>query len=59
MKTITIEGLKIDPQTEPNLWRIAEKNPEGLKNQLKSLAKASGATLEMAAINLENDLQHG
>lgn len=61
-KPILVGEVLIDYERFPKLYKFAHKNPKGLEDLLKSLAKASGgdqSDLTLDAINLENDLQHG
>jgi hypothetical protein len=58
-KPITILGIPITMERFPNLYRMAERNPEGLENWLSELVKTSGSdSVESAAIILEHDLEH-
>ena len=57
--TITVLGIELTEEHFPHLYRIAQKNPEGLAEQLQGWAKTSGSTdLRSVAVNLEHDLQH-
>lgn len=58
-ESFLILGIEITEEHFPRLYRIAEKNPEGLAEQLQGWAKASGSTdLRSVAVNLEHDLEH-
>lgn len=57
-----VAGIELDVEKFPHLYRIAQTNPEGLEQTLKSLAKASGGKADdyqSVAVNLESDLAHG
>lgn len=59
-KTIVIFGEEIDPDNMPKLYKWAKNNPETLKRQLKSIAKAwHQGNIRAAMIALESDLEHG
>lgn len=56
---IIVLGIELTKEHFPHLYRIAEKNPEGLAEQLQGWAKASGnEDLRSVAITLEHDLEH-
>jgi len=58
-KKIEILGIEINRSMYPNLYRIAERNPEGLAMQLQEWAQKSGNTdLVSVAATLEHDLEH-
>lgn len=56
---INILGVEITQETFPNLYRIAETNPEGLAKQLRA-SRDVGSTeaLQSTAARVENDLAH-
>lgn len=60
-ETIIIAGVELTKEHFPNLYRIAQTNPEGLASQLRILDTESGgeSNLMSVAIYLENDLAHG
>lgn len=60
-ETVIIAGVELTKEHFPNLYRIAQTNPEGLEMQLRAIDVASGgeSNLTSAAVNLENDLAHG
>lgn len=58
-KSISILGVEITQEHFPNLYRIAEHNPDGLSEQLQGWAAKSGSTdLQSVATTLEHDLEH-
>lgn len=58
MKSITILGIEISEERFPNLYPVAENNPEGLAEQLKSWAETGNTDVISAALILEHDLEH-
>lgn len=57
-KPIQILGIEITEEKFPNLYLVAENNPAGLAEQLKSWAETGNTDTLSAAIILENDLEH-
>lgn len=58
-KSITILGVEFTPQRFPNLYQIAERNPEGLAEQLQGWAKmAVNSDMASVAATFEHDLEH-
>lgn len=57
-KPIQILGIEITEEKFPNLYFVAENNPLGLAEQLKSWAKTGSTDILSAAIILEHDLEH-
>ncbi|MFA6992765.1 MAG: hypothetical protein WC269_05845 [Candidatus Gracilibacteria bacterium] len=58
-ETIQIGGVEITREDYPHLFRMGQRNPEGLLAQLKGLAKATGSQdLQSVAMIFENDLEH-
>ena len=53
-----IDEIEISKEEYPNLYEIGERDIEYLEKYVKSVQKATGATLEMAIENLERDLEH-
>lgn len=57
---IKILGEEINPKYYPNLYRMAKTNPEGLAEQLQSIANAwHEGSIVSAMQALESDLAHG
>ena len=58
--TVKICDVVIDPENMPKLYKWAKENPESLKQQLNSIAKAwHDGDIRAAMIALESDLEHG
>lgn len=58
-RPIIVLGVEITRKHRPNLYRIAERNPEGLAEQLQGWAKiAVNSDLASVAATLEHDLEH-
>ena len=55
---IFVLGIEFTKTRFPNLYRKAQRNPEGLAEYLKALAKQGGGNLQSVAITLEHDLEH-
>ena len=57
---IVILGVELTKERFPNLYRIAETNPEGLAAQLKYFAEGKNDpdSIGSAAVVLELDLEH-
>lgn len=59
-KPIEVLGKQINPKYYPNLYRMAKRNPEGLAEQLQSIADAwHEGSIASAMQALESDLAHG
>lgn len=59
MESVTISGVEITKELHPNLYSMAERDPEGLKRWLEDLKERTGSvSLEMTAIMLEMDIEH-
>lgn len=58
-KVLTIAGVKLTPEAYPNLYRIAETNPDGLAKQLRASRDVGNTEdLQSTAARVENDLAH-
>lgn len=59
-KPIVILGVEFTKERFPNLYKRAERNPEGLAEQLKYFAEGKNdpESIESAAVILEHDLEH-
>ena len=55
-KSILVLGVEFTEERFPNLYRIAETNPEGLAAHLKALL--DGTDVGITAVILEHDLEH-
>lgn len=56
---ITVLGVEITGECFPNLYLIAENNPDGLAEQLVALTKATGNDdFQSVATTYEHDLEH-
>lgn len=53
---IVVLGVELTKERFPNLYRIAETNPEGLAAQLTALL--DGTEPGITAVTLEHDLEH-
>ncbi len=59
MESIIILGIEITRERFPNLYPMAETDPERFAEQLIALAKATGSDdLPSTAVILEHDLAH-
>jgi len=59
IKSPIVLGVEFIKEKFPNLYKIAVRNPDGLKVQLLEWAATSGSTnLQSVAIALEHDLEH-
>jgi|GEM_PF-2626001 len=58
-REITVLGVDMTGERFPNLYPMAENNPDRLAKQLASLAKATGNDdFQSVAATYEHDLEH-
>lgn len=58
---IIVAGVELDQKDFPKLYNWAKTHPDTLERTLRSLDKvlSKKSNLEMTAVSLESDLQHG